>query len=1036
MNLVPVVLTASLTLGAAAAENIRPLSARPGPKPFAYTNAPDAMPNYLAGEKWGTQGQAITQMQLPMTPAASLERLALPPGFQASLFASEPQITKPISLGWDTRGRLWIAETLDYPNELKPQGQGRDRIKVCEDTNGDGQADRFTVFADKLSIPTSFCFANGGVIVIESGQTLFLKDTNGDDVADERRVLFSGWGMGDTHATASNLRYGPDNWIWGVVGYSGFDGVVGGKTHKFGMGVFRFKPDGSALEFLRSSNNNTWGLGISEDGIIFGSTANNNASWYLSIPNRYYEAVSGWSASRMETIADSQAFYPITDKVRQVDAHGRYTAGAGHALYTARSFPQEFWNRVAFVAEPTGHLIGQFRLDPIGADFRAVNQGSFLASDDEWSSPIVAEVGPDGALWVIDWYNYIIQHNPTPIGFQTGKGNAYETPLRDQRHGRIYRVNYAAGKPTAAPKLEATNPAALVAALANDNQLWRFQAQRLLVERAQADVIPALVKLTQNTSQDPIGLNPGAMHALWTLSGLGVLSGTDSAALTAATAALRHPAPGVRRAAATVLPPTAATAQALLQNNLLADPEAQVRLATFLALASTPPDSAVGRAVAQALQDPRNATDRWLREAAACAAARNVDGFLAGLTSSTAAFPDAGAEVALIVSRHLANRGTVDLPAWLKAAQRSPAIANAVLDGLVNGWASDAAPQLSDADQAALRQTMKALPESGRDRLLVLARKWNRLDLFPAEVTAATVRLRQAVADPNLTDENRVQAARALINLEDDAAVVGLLLDQVNLQSTPALANGLLRVLGDSRQPTTGQALLDRWSKLTPSQKRTALSTLLRRAPWTVLVLDRLEAGTLNEKDLGWDQWQTLRNNPDAQIAARANSVSGRKAGASSDRADVVKQFLPVAARPGDAAKGREVYTANCGVCHLFYGQGGKVGPDLSGIGARAKAEILAEILDPNRSVEANYVLWTVETKSGDTFSGRLDTETQTSIELYDLQGQKHAIQRKDIASLEASNQSIMPTGLEQLGEQPLADLLAFLAEGAQHAKH
>ncbi|MBN9693223.1 MAG: c-type cytochrome [Verrucomicrobia bacterium] len=1036
MNLVPVVLTASLTLGAAAAENIRPLSARPGPKPFAYTNAPDAMPNYLAGEKWGTQGQAITQMQLPMTPAASLERIALPAGFQASLFASEPQITKPISLAWDARGRLWIAETLDYPNELKPLGQGRDRIKVCEDTNGDGQADRFTVFADKLSIPTSFCFANGGVIVIESGQTLFLKDTNGDDVADERKVLFSGWGMGDTHATASNLRYGPDNWIWGVVGYSGFDGVVGGKTHKFGMGVFRFKPDGSALEFLRSSNNNTWGLGISEDGIIFGSTANNNASWYLSIPNRYYEAVSGWSASRMETIADSQAFYPVTDKVRQVDAHGRYTAGAGHALYTARTFPQEFWNRVAFVAEPTGHLIGQFRLDPIGADFRAVNQGSFLASDDEWSSPIVAEVGPDGALWVIDWYNYIIQHNPTPIGFQTGKGNAYETPLRDQRHGRIYRVNYTAGKPTTAPKLEAANPSALVAALANDNQLWRFQAQRLLVERGPTEVVPALVKLTQNTSQDAIGLNPGAMHALWTLSGLGVLSGTDSAALTAATAALQHPAPGVRRAAVTVLPPTAATAQALLKDNLLADPDAQVRLATFLALASTPTDVSVGRAVAQALQDPRNATDRWLREAAACAAARNVDGFLAGLNSSTAPFPEAGAEVALIVSRHLASRGTVDLPAWLKAAQRSPAVANAVLDGLVNGWASDAAPQLSDTDQAALRQTMKALTESGRDRLLVLARKWNRLDLFPAEVAAATVRLRQAVADTSLSDETRVQAARALINLEDDAAVVGLLLDQVNLQSTPALANGLLRVLGDSRQPTTGQALLDRWSKLTPSQKRTALSTLLRRAPWTVLVLDRLEAGTLNEKDLGWDQWQTLRNNPDAQIAARANSVSGRQAGASSDRAEVVKQFLPVAARPGDAAKGREVYAANCGVCHLFYGQGGKVGPDLSGIGARAKAEILAEILDPNRSVEANYVLWTVETKSGDTLSGRLDTETQTSIELYDLQGQKHAIQRKDIASLEASNQSIMPTGLEQLGEQPLADLLAFLAEGAQHAKH
>jgi hypothetical protein len=257
--------------------NIRPLAAKPGARPFTYVEAPDKLPNYLAGEKWGTQGQAITQMQAPMSPEQSLTRLVVQPGFTTSLFAAEPDITKPIALAWDERGRLWVAETVDYPNEQQPEGQGRDRIKICEDTNGDGKADKFTVFADKLSIPTSLCFGNGGLIVIEGGHTLFLKDTDGDDRADERKVLFSGWNMGDTHATASNLRYGLDNWIWGTVGYSGFDGEVGGKNVKFGMGVFRFKPDGSALEFIRSSNNNTWGLGLTEDGVVLGSTANGNA---------------------------------------------------------------------------------------------------------------------------------------------------------------------------------------------------------------------------------------------------------------------------------------------------------------------------------------------------------------------------------------------------------------------------------------------------------------------------------------------------------------------------------------------------------------------------------------------------------------------------------------------------------------------------------------------------------------------------------------------------------------------------------------
>lgn len=1013
----------------AASETPQTLSPRPGPLPFAYTNTLDAMPNYLAGEKWGTQGEAITRMQLPLSPEESLQRLALPPGFKVTLVATEPDVAKPICLGWDTRGRLWIAETFDYPNQLKPAGQGRDRIKVCEDTDGDGQADRFTVFADRLSIPTSLCFANGGLIVIESGHTLFLRDTNGDDVADERRILFSGWGMGDTHATASNLRPGPDNWIWGVVGYSGFDGEVAGRKIRFGMGVFRFRPDGSALEFIRSSNNNTWGLGISEEGILFGSTANNNASWYMAIPNCYYEAVSGWGPGRMETIADSQAFYPITDKVRQVDAHGRYTAGAGHALYTARSFPREFWNRIAFVAEPTGHLLGQFRLDPKGADFQAVNRGSFLASDDEWTSPIVAEVGPDGALWVIDWYNYIIQHNPTPIGFRNGKGNAYETPLRDQRHGRIYRVTAAGGRPTKAPRLDPANPKSLVAALSGDNQLWRFHAQRLLVERNSTDVVPRLRSLVTDTSTDKAGLNPGAMHALWTLQGLGALG--EPASRSTATRALGHPAWGVRRAAVTVLPSDEETTRTLLQARLLDDPEAQVRLATLLALASTPTDLSAGRAIVQALRNPSTAGDRWLREAAACAAVRHGEGFLSGLASASTPLPDAANEVVLIVARHESSRRTAALTVWLKAAGSSPATAKAVLEGLTQGWPEGVSPTLDASTEAALKDSMRTLGEEGQDRLLILANRRGRLDLFPEAVAAATQRLKATVEATGRADSARTAAARAWVNLQDTPETLRTLGAQISPQSSPELATGILRALGDSHQPSLGDALLERCNTLTPGQKRAALTVLLRRVAWTNRILTGLESGELHANDLGWEQWQSLRNHSDTAVVQRAASVQGRKAPVSADREEVLKRLLPAASKAGDSIRGREVFTANCGVCHLFFGQGGKVGPDLSGIGVRPKAELLGEILDPNRSVESNYVLWTVETKGGDTLSGRLDTESNTSIELYDLQGQKHVLPRSEIARLEASRQSIMPTGFEQLGEQPLADLLAFLASGS-----
>src|SRR5205807_5074094 len=156
------------------------------------------------------------------------------------------------------------------------------------------------------------------------------------------------------------------NWLYGIVGYSGFSGTVGGQTHRFSQGFYRFKPDGSQLEFLRSTSNNSWGVGFNEDGQLFGSTANGNPSVFLPIPNRYYESVRGWSSTVLPMICDSAAIYPITDKVRQVDWHGLYTAAAGHAVYTARSFPKEYWNRAVFVCEPTGHLVGMFQLEPRG----------------------------------------------------------------------------------------------------------------------------------------------------------------------------------------------------------------------------------------------------------------------------------------------------------------------------------------------------------------------------------------------------------------------------------------------------------------------------------------------------------------------------------------------------------------------------------------------------------------------------------------------------------------------------------------------
>ncbi|MEX2177020.1 MAG: PVC-type heme-binding CxxCH protein, partial [Pirellulaceae bacterium] len=616
-------------------------------KPFEYVEA--NVPIYAVGGRWGTMAAPQKQMQKPLDAAESLKHLVTPAGFEPKLFVAEPDLAgKPIFMTWDARGRLWVCETYDYPNELQPKGQGRDRIRICEDTDGDGRADKFTLFAEKLSIPTSIAFYRGGALVQAGGETLYLKDTDGDGAADLRKTLVTGWSMRDTHGEVSNFRYGLDNWYYAMQGYNDSRPVLtdGRPVTGFRQGFFRFKVAGEGdqtavteIEFLRSTNNNTWGLGISEEGLIFGSTANGNPSEFMPIANRYYEAVRGWSSTVLTGIADSNQFFPITDKVRQVDHHNGFTAAAGHALYTARNYPQPYWNRTAFVAEPTGHLVATFVIQPDGAGFKSKNSWNLAASDDEWTAPIQAEVGPDGNVWLLDWYNYIVQHNPTPQGFKTGKGAAYETELRDKKHGRIYRLDYV-GRASRLPKKEAASwqlalrePDQLVAALQSDNMFWRLHAQRLLVERGQKDVVPALVALVKDQAVDAIGLNTAAMHALWTLKGLGAFDDAESEeAYQLTLAGLNHPSNGVVRNALQLAPHSKDSLRAVLQCGAFDSQDRQSCLAALLALAEWPKDELAANAIAALLMDPDIHGDRWLLDAATSAAATQNELFLRAVT--------------------------------------------------------------------------------------------------------------------------------------------------------------------------------------------------------------------------------------------------------------------------------------------------------------------------------------------------------------------------------------------------------------------
>lgn len=1010
---------------------------------FEFIDVGPKIPNYTPSRQWGTQAAPKTLMQKPLTPEESIKHFATPEGLAVRRYADERNfMSKPIAMTWDERGRLWICETLDYPNEL---GKDRDRIRICEDTDGDHVADKFTVFAEGLSIPTAIVIVRGGAIVQNGSETIYLKDTDGDDVCDQKTTLITGWGIGDTHGGVSNFRYGLDNWIWAMQGYNNSSPKFGGEeSQSFRQGFWRFKlsksdpPQVTDVEFIRSSNNNTWGLGISEEGLIFGSTANGNPSMFVPIPNRYYESVRGWSPATLGSIADTPAFDPITENVRQVDHHGNYTAAAGHALYTARTFPQQWWNKTAFVCGPTGHLIGTFVLRPDGADYTSTSPLNLLASDDQWSAPIMAEVGPDGAVWVLDWYNYIVQHNPTPNGFTRGKGAAYESDLRDKKHGRIYRVvptEAGADKLHEFSSLANATNQQLVEQLKHPSFMWRLQAQRLLVEREADDVLQPLLSLLADEAIDAIGLNVGAIHALQTLNGLGYVTLDPRAKATGYVtrgiqSALTHASAGVRRNAISILPHTEIGLAILLEHReLFRDSDAQVKLQAILTSADMPASPEAGSLLAELAAEE---ADQVLADALTSAAAQHAIAFL----EHVALHPQNPSPTALRITQQITEhvaRGKPDADSLesivTNLAITQPSLATAIVDGLTSGLPADYQTESSSTLDAAFAKAFEAGDGDLKGKLLQLAARsgTKALEPYANEIVAALVAI---VEDEDATADQRGSAARDLIGFRTrDPDVVETIVAQLTPQTSPDVLENLIRVLPLSESDAAGEVLIASLTTMTPNLKASALNVVLGKPAWTKSLLAAVESRKFDLSELTLEQKQSLRASPDESVRTQAETLLAADGGLpDADREKVLKSLLHLTEKTGNVDAGRAVYQKVCAACHQHGELGKKIGPNLTGMAVHPKEELLTHIIDPSRSVEGNFRLYNVLTLDGNVVSGMLAGETRTSITIIDSQAKEINVAREDIDELIASRKSVMPEGFEkQITHDQLSDLLEFL---------
>lgn len=832
------------------------------------------------------------QYQLPLAVEDAQRHMQAAAGFRIELFASEPDITNPIAMCWDELGRLWVLESTDYPNQVNANGRGQDKITVCTDTDGDGRADKFTTFAEGLNIPTAITRWGKGVIIAQAPDVIYLSDEDGDGRADARKTLFTGFGRGDTHAGPSSFSFGPDGWIYGTVGYSAFDGVVGGERVRLTMGVYRFRPDGSKLEPVGRFTNNTWGFGFNPEGELFGSTANGAPSFHIGLPQHQLRALDPQATGAAPIMGFAQLHH-LSPYLRQVDVFGGYTAAAGHTFTASASLPPHIPGNTAMICEPTGHLVSMAEAVPVGSSYRTEGGWNLVASSDEWFSPVQAEVGPDGAVWIADWCEFIVQHNPTPNprsgGFQaeTGTGNAHINPLRDRERGRIWRIVPTVSAELAPiPTLKGASPTALIAVLDHPNRFWRMHAQRLLSQLSPSSASAALFEAWPNTSdRQRVHLIPLVFRLA------GAMRSSDEGPL----AGLRATDSSVVRATLRELPASEASSDMLMASNLIFAPDAGLRRAAWLAAARMPESRELGKLLGVAAVLPDLKDDPFLLDALALAGMQHAPGFLEGLMPllerdrmlEGEPAPNLFANPDFTQGRTTGDRAGGEVgrdaqPADWRVRTYSGNAQHSWVEGGRNGGMCLRIESTDGADSSWYQDV--AVQPRTRYRLSA----WIR--------TEGLVSLRNGM---------------------------GALLNVHTMGQTVTAA-----VLGDSD-----------WQRVEvefetgAGQRSVSINCLFGGWGWA--------SGTAYYDDLSLTE---IRGGSlAADLARRVGEARGRDAGAR--RAALMEA--------GDASQGEEVLrknpTASCLRCHSLAGEGGLIGPALDDVGNRLTHEqLLDSLLDPN----------------------------------------------------------------------------------------
>jgi putative membrane-bound dehydrogenase-like protein len=906
----------------------------------------------------------------PTHPDKAAAAIEVHPEFDLSLVAAEPLIQKAMNLDWDERGRLWVSETPEYPNgrrvlnvpawkdsgSLRPAETTRDpedTIAILSDTNGDGRMDRKHVFADKLELVTGFVLYRSGVIAATAPDIWYLEDTNGDEVADRRTKLYTGLGTSDTHSVINNLRWGLDGWIYATHGYSTGMVTSGDGTKSFGRdgsGVVRFRPDGSAFEQYSSRGGNTWGLDITWDGQVFWTQpTSGTVLFHTVLPESVLAKGRIPNTTSAKGMISGQRTYPLMtwpeQAYVQIDQVGRFTAAAGCAIYDGGAWPER-WKRAYFTGEPTLNIVHQQFLRPDGVSYTTEKEAGreeteFMRSRDLWFRPIETRVGPDGALYVIDFYNQAVIHNDTR-GPVHGPANAAVRPDRDHYFARIWRVQHK-------------------------------QARRLEMPALDRRDLPGLVRAMETSP------NAHVRQTAWRLA-------QENFASDARLAQVRRP--------------MGTPVLALYERSRMAKTAAE-RAAVLDGFAA--------------------ATDDWTRSALIAAAADQAAAYVT--QSFSYARPEAVVELVLGVLPAALPAAAEPLLVAAAGAKPAAALLKVMVLNATGRLDAPAGP-VTPAALGALR-TLLADADTTAAVLPVIA-KWDTAGTLRTAADARGRALLAELGSAATTDNRRIDIAASLLAVpalraEALAAIAPRLTDPA--LAPPSRAR-LIATLGDAAGADTDAVLI---AAVAASTSEPIVVQLLRRPESARALVAALRRGAITTADLGPANVGRLRNHPNKQVATEATAYLDSAASAARARADVIAALLPDVEKPGNAAKGRELFTSTCSACHKLGDIGAsQVGPPLDGMGAHPRAELLTQILDPNREVDPSFFQVNVTTRSGETMAGTVASENAASLTLRNPAGDVE-VRKDDIVTRETTRRSLMPEGLEALGGDALRDILTFL---------